>query len=111
MQLDGESLAEYSRVPMGLRNRMEKAAATEAEGQAQALLRDTALKYQFIEGIQEQSVRQELRRIAFHFAGNPFDHMRNEVLYLLQEDEQQRCARQGQDSSPFECRFLQMLQV
>ena len=44
MQLDGETLAEYSRVVMGLRNQMEKAAATEAEGHALALLRDTALK-------------------------------------------------------------------
>jgi len=30
-QLNGETLAEYSRVLMGLRNRMEKAAASEAE--------------------------------------------------------------------------------
>ena len=96
---------------MRLRNRMEKAAATEAEVQALALLRDTALKYQFIEGVQEQSVRRELRRIAFHSAGKPFHHMRNEILNLLQEDEQQRCARQGEDSSPIECRFLQMVQM
>ena len=52
-------LAEYSRVLMGLRNRMEKATASEAEHRTLALLRATALKYQFIEGVQEQSVRQE----------------------------------------------------
>ena len=101
VQLDGETLAEYSRVLVGLRNRMEKAASTEAEGQALALLRNTALKYQFIEG-----VRRELRRVAFHSAGKPFHHMRNEVLNLLQ-----RCARQGEYSSPIECRFLQMVQM
>jgi hypothetical protein len=93
VQLDGETLAEYSRVLVGLRNRMEKVAATEAEGQALALLRDTALKYQFIEGVQEQSVRRELRRIAFHSAGKPFHDMRNEALCLL--DDEQHCAREG----------------
>jgi len=35
---------------------MEKAAAPEEEGQALALLRDTILKGQFIQGVQEQSV-------------------------------------------------------
>ena len=114
VQLDGETLAEYSRVLMGLQNRIEKAAATEAEGQALALLRDTALRGQFVEGVQEQSVGQELRRIALHSADKPFHHMRNEALYLLQDDEQQRCARQGKDSSPntpTESRFLQMVQM
>ena len=68
VQLDGETLAEYTKVLMGLHNRMEKTAATEAEGQALALLRDTALKGQFVKGVQEQSVRRELMRIAFHSA-------------------------------------------
>ena len=36
VQLNGETLAEYSRVLMGLRNRMEKAAASEAEHRALA---------------------------------------------------------------------------
>ena len=105
----GRSLAEYSRVLVGLRNRMEKAAATEAEGRTLALLRDTALKYQFIEGVQEQSVRQELRRIAFHSAGKPFHHMRNEALCLL--DDEQQCAREGQDSSPVNSRLLEIAQM
>ena len=75
VQLGGETLAEYSRVLVGLRNRMEKAAATEDEGRAMALLRDTALKGQYIQGVQKQSVRQELRRIALHSADKPFHHM------------------------------------
>ena len=88
--------------------------ATEAEGQALAVLRDSALRGQFVEGVQGQSVGQELRRIALHSADKPFHHMRNEALYLLQGDEQQRCARQGKDSSPntpIESRFLQMVQM
>ncbi|KAK2164573.1 hypothetical protein NP493_1406g01016 [Ridgeia piscesae] len=88
---------------------MEKAAATEAEGRALALLRDTALKYQFIEGVQEQSVRRELRRIAFHSAGKPFHHMRNEALCLL--DDEQQCASEGQDSSPVNSRLLEIAQM
>ena len=47
MHLDGETLADYSRVLMRLHSHMEKATATEAEGQALALLRDNALKEQF----------------------------------------------------------------
>ena len=98
VQLPGETLAEYSRVLMGLRNRMEKAAATGVEGHELALLRDTALKYQFIEGVQEQSVRRELRRIAFHSAGSPFHHTRNEALYLF-DNEEHPGALQGGDLS------------
>ena len=94
---------------MGLRNRMEKAAASEAEHRALALLRDTALKYQFIQGVQEQSVRQELRRIVLHSADKPFHHMRNEALRLL--DEEQPGARQGRDSSPVNSRLLEIAQM
>ena len=109
VQLGEETLAEYSRVLMGLHNRIEKAAATEAEGQALAVLRDTALKGQFIKGVQKQSVRQELRRIALHSAGKPFHHMRNEALYPL--DEERHCAKQGGDLSPVNSRLLEIAQV
>ena len=68
MQLDSESLTDYSRVLMQLHNRMERAAASEAEGAALVLLRDNALK--------EQSVRQELRRIALNSEDKSFHHMR-----------------------------------
>ena len=110
VQLPGETLAEYSRVLMGLRNRMEKAAATDVEGHALALLRDTALKYQFIEGVQEQSVRRELRRIAFHSADSPFHHMRNEALYLF-DNEEQPGALQGGDLSPVNSMLLEVAQM
>ena len=94
MQQDGETLADYSRVLMHLHSRMEKAAATEAEGQAMALLRDNALKEQFVRGVREQSVRQELRRIALNSTDKSFHHMRDEALYLLREhDERHRTMR------------------
>ena len=48
MQSEGESLADYSRVLMRLHDGMEQAAATLAEGQALALLRDNALKEQLV---------------------------------------------------------------
>ena len=88
MQLDSESLADYSRVLMQLHNRMERAAASEAESSALVILRDTALKEQFVQGVREQSVRQELRRIAFHSVGKSFHHMRDEALYLFQEHDE-----------------------
>ena len=109
VQLNGKILAIYNRVLMRLRNRMEKAAASEAEHRALALLRDTALMHKFIEGVQEQSVRQELRRIALHCAGKPFHHMRNEALCLL--DDEQHCAREGQDSYPVNSILLEIAQM
>lgn len=94
MQLDSESLADYSRVLMQLHNRMERAAASEAEGAALVLLRDNALKEQFVRGVREQSVRQELRRIALNSNDKSFHHMRDEALHLLQEhDEHYRTTR------------------
>ena len=80
MELDSESLADYSRVLMQLHNRMERAAASEAEGAALVLLRDDALKEQFVRG-----VRQELRRIALNSVDKSFHHIRDEALHLLQE--------------------------
>ena len=88
MQLEGESLAEYSRVLMILHDRIEKAAATLAERQALTLLRDNALKEQFAQGVRQQSVRQELRRLALASVGRPFFQMRDEALLLLREDEE-----------------------
>ena len=92
MQLEGESLADYSRVLMRLHDRMEKAAATLAEGQALALLRDNALKEQFAQGVRHQPVRQELRRLALASVGRPFFQMRDEALLLLREEEE-HCRR------------------
>ncbi|KAK2177953.1 hypothetical protein NP493_570g01013 [Ridgeia piscesae] len=88
---------------------MEKATATEDEDWAFALLRDTTLKRQFIQGVQEHSVCQKLMLIALHSADKPFHHIRNEALYLL--DEEQPGARQGRGSSPVSCRFLEMRQM
>ena len=65
MQLESESLADYSRVLMQLQNRMVRSAASEAESAVLVLLSDNYLEEQFVQGVREQSVRQELRRIAF----------------------------------------------
>ena len=65
MQLESESLADYSRVLMQLQNRMVRSAASEAESAVLVLLSDNSLKEQFVQGVREQSVRQNLRRIAF----------------------------------------------
>ena len=86
MQLEGESLADYSRVLMRLHDRIEKAAATLAEGHVLTLFRDNVLKEQFAQGVRQQSVRQELRRLALVSVGRPFIEMRDETLLLLRED-------------------------
>ena len=84
-QMDGESLADYSRVIMRLHSRMEKAAVTREEGEALSLLRDNALKEQFVRGVREPFVRQELRRIALNSDRKSFLDMRDEALCLLRE--------------------------
>ena len=87
-QLEGESLAEYSRVLMRIHDRMEQSAASLVESQALALLRDNALKEQFVRGVREQSIRQELRRIVLGSADGSFHDVRNEALCLFQEHEE-----------------------
>ena len=67
---------------------MELAAASDAEGAALELLRDTTLKEQFVRGVREQSARQELRRIAYFSVDKSFHHMRDDALHLLQEHEE-----------------------
>ena len=83
VQLDGENLARYSRVLMRLHSHMEKAAVTRTEEDAFVLLRDNALKEQFVRGVSDRTVRQELRRIALSSADQSFLAMRDEVLSLL----------------------------
>ena len=41
---------------------------------------------QLVQGVREQSVRQELRLIAYHSVDKSFHHMRDEALHLLQEN-------------------------
>ena len=94
LQMDGETLADYSRVLMRLHSRMEKAAVTRAEEEALVLLRDNALKEQFVRGVKEHSVRHELRRITLGSADQSFLVMRDEVLSLLGDhSESQRTVR------------------
>ena len=79
---------------MRLHSRMEKAAVTRAEEEALVLLRDNALKEQFVRGVKEHSVRHELRRIALGSADQSFLVMRDEVLSLLGDhSESQRTVR------------------
>ena len=102
LQMDGETLADYSRVLMRLHSRMEKAADTRAEEKALVLLRDNALKEQFVRGVKEHSVRHELRRIALGSADRSFLVMRDEVLSLLGDhSESQRTVRvRGAEAEP-----------
>ena len=102
LQMDGETLADYSRVLMRLHSRMEKAADTRAEEEALVLLRDNALKEQFVRGVKEHSVRHELRRIALGSADRSFLVMRDEVLSLLGDhSESQRTVRvRGAEAEP-----------
>ena len=85
-----ESLADYSRVLMRLHSRMEKTAVTREEGEALSLPRDNALKEQFVRGVREQFVGQELRRIALNSARKSFLDMRDEALCLLREHDDGR---------------------
>ena len=73
---------------MRLHDGMEQAAVTLAEGWAPALLRDNALNEQFAQGVRQQSVRQELRRLTLASVDRPFFQMRDEALVLLREDEE-----------------------
>jgi hypothetical protein len=81
---------------------MEKAADTKAEEEALVLLRDSALKEQFVRGVKEHSVRHELRRIALGSADRSFLVMRDEVLSLLGDhSESQRTVRvRGAEAEP-----------
>ena len=55
---------------------------------ALVLLRDDALKEQFVRGVREQSVRQELRRIAYNSRDKSFHHTRDEALRVLEENDE-----------------------
>ena len=72
---------------MQLQNRMEEAAASDAESAALVLLRDNALKERFVQCVREQSARQ-VRWIAYHSVDKSFHHMRDEALHLLQENDE-----------------------
>ena len=85
VQASGEGLADYSCAIMRLHDRMVQAAATEAKGGGLTLLRDDALKEQFVRGVLNQSVHHELRRMALRRTDLTFLEMRAEALELLQE--------------------------
>ena len=87
MQLEGESLAEFSCAIMRLHDRMMKA-ATESQAHGMALMREEELKGQFADGVRDQAVRYELLRMAMHNANRPFLEMRAEALTLFREHEQ-----------------------
>ena len=88
MQAEGEGLTDYSRVLIRLRDRMEEAASSPGDAQALAHLRDNALKKQFVRGVREHGVRNELRGIAHAQTGKTFASMRAEALSLLREHEE-----------------------
>ena len=102
MQMDLETLADYSRVLKHLHSCMAKATVTWAEEDVLVLLRDKALKEQFVRGVNDRSVRQELRQIALCNANESFLTMRDEELSLLGDnDEVQRTVRvHGAETEP-----------
>ena len=84
VQLDGESLADFSRALMRLHDRMEQASAG-PERAALRLLRDGVLKEQFVKGTKEVSVRRELRRILVEKPDLAFFNFREHALALFPE--------------------------
>ena len=90
VQRDGESLGDFSRALMRMYSKMEKAALTEAEGQALGQLKDKTLCEQFVNGVQETWMRRELRRIQIEHELSGFATVRGEALRLFQEAPQSR---------------------
>ena len=63
IQKEGESLCDFSRILLRTYNKMEKAATTQAQGEALSQLKDKDLSDQLYNGAREAWVRRELRRI------------------------------------------------
>ena len=72
MQSVGETLAEFIRALIRLHQRIEGAAPTVAERQALTDLGDGAIKHQFVVGVRDEWVRNELRRLMLRSADRPF---------------------------------------
>ena len=87
MQSVGETLAEYSRALIRLHQRIEGVAPTVAPRHALAVLGDRALKHQFVVGVRDEWVRDELRRLMLMSADKPFIVVRGEALCLMCEEE------------------------
>ena len=92
VQLEGESLADYSRALMRLHDRMEQASG-ERERAALRLLRDGVLKEQFVKGTRDVSVRRELRRILVERPKLEFFSFREHALALLPESDENSARR------------------
>ena len=84
VQLDGESLADFSSVLLRLYDRMEAAASTD-EKEALQKLKDNTLKEKFVRGVRDKQIQRELRRIAISSGSGTFLAMREEVLTLFQD--------------------------
>ena len=85
VQKEGESLCDFSRVLLRTYNKMEKAATTQAQGEALSQLKDKALSDQFVNGAREAWVRRELRRIQLTHESSGFLKVREEALQLFQD--------------------------
>ncbi|XP_063970615.1 uncharacterized protein LOC135157744 [Lytechinus pictus] len=85
IQRDGESLCDFSRALIRTYNKMEKAATTQAQGEALSQLKNKTLSDQFVNGAREAWVRRELRRIQMMHETNGFAKIREEALKLFQE--------------------------
>ena len=83
MQSVGETLAEFSRALIQLRQRIECVAPTVAERHALAVLGHGALKHQFVVCVRDEWVRHELRRLMLSSADRPFIVVLGKALYKI----------------------------
>ena len=83
-QLEGETLAEFSRSLMRLYDRMESAADPNGKV-ALRQLRANALREQFIGGVQGASTKRELHRLSHDNPGTSFHVFRNIVLDYMRD--------------------------
>ena len=87
VQSVGETLAEFSRAPIRLHQRIESAALTVAARHAPRVHGDGALKHQFVVGVRDEWVRHDLRRLMLRSADRPFIVVRGEAMCLMCEEE------------------------
>ena len=89
-QMEGESLAEFSRSLMRLYDRMESVADPNGKV-ALRQLRANALREQFIGGVQGASAKRELRRLSHDNPATSFHVFRNLVLDYMRDIEPASC--------------------
>ena len=83
-QLEGETLAEFSRSLIRIFDRMEQVVGSK-ERPALQLLRQSALREQFVNGVREPATRRELKKLSHDHVGVPFHVFRSIALEFLHD--------------------------